>query len=258
MPHPATAPQYRNQPVIGSYFAEFGSIDSSNNYAIAQAHAGTAYHGSVYFAHEQTAGKGQRGKKWVAAAGQNVMMSVLLNPLGLFVEQQFLLSASMALGCIDLLKKHVRDGLYIKWPNDLYISDRKAGGILIENILSGMSWKNAVVGIGININQTGFDPSLLNPISLKLATEKEFDVVDLAKELCACLEKRYQQLISGQYEKLMTDYNSYLYKRHQRVSLKQGDLVFDTEIKEVDMQGFLTCTDEKERRFGFGEVQWLL
>ena len=64
--------------------------------------------------------------------------------------------------------------------------------------------------------------------------------------------------MSGQYETLMTDYNSYLYKRHQQVSLKQGDLVFDTEIKEVDMKGFLTCTDEKERRFGFGEVQWLL
>ncbi|MBS1667921.1 MAG: biotin--[acetyl-CoA-carboxylase] ligase [Bacteroidetes bacterium] len=258
MPHPATAPQYRNQPVIGSYFAEFGSIDSSNNYAIAQAHAGTACHGSVYFAHEQTAGKGQRGKKWLAAAGQNVMMSVLLNPLGLFVDQQFLLSASMALGCIDLLKKHLKNGLCIKWPNDLYISDRKAGGILIENIISGSSWKNAIVGIGININQTVFDPSLPNPISLKLVTGKEFDVIALAKDLCACLERRYQQLMSGQYEILMADYNNNLYKRKQRVGLKQGGLVLETEITNVDMQGFLNCSDEKVRRFGFGEVQWLL
>lgn len=240
---------------MGNVFTEFKSVDSTNNYAMAQAHAGKAFHGNVFFAHEQTAGKGQRGKKWIAATGENIMMSIVMEPKSLSINEQFALSACIALSCYDLLNKYLPDEIFIKWPNDLYFRDRKAGGILIENIISGENWKFAIVGIGMNINQVVFDENLPNPTSLKLFIGKNFDVVALAKQLCVFLDKRYNELIARNGEKIISDYNSHLYKRGEKVKLKKGAQVFETTIKEVDSRGNLITTDAIERSLEFGEVE---
>jgi len=225
---------------------------------MAQANAGKAFHGHVFFAHQQTAGKGQRGKKWVAAKGENIMMSIVLQPDCLLISQQFFLSAAMALGCYDLLNKCFTEEIFIKWPNDLYIRDRKAGGILIENVLSGDNWKYAIVGIGININQTKFEESLLNATSLKQATGESFDVIDMAKKLCDCIEKRYQELKLGNNDETICEYNEHLYKRDELVQLKKGKEVFETTIKKVSTRGKMITVDAEERGFDFGEVEWVV
>ena len=86
-----------------------------------------------------------------------------------------------SLPAYDFFNFYAIDETSIKWPNDIYWRDRKAGGILIENILQGKKWKFAIVGIGININQTLFPASLPNPVSLKQITGKTFNVVELGK-----------------------------------------------------------------------------
>lgn len=258
MPHHATILQDKTPPVIGNVFTELSSVDSTNNYAMAQAYAGKAFHGNAFFAREQTAGKGQRGKKWVAAPGENIMMSIVLQPVGVSINEQFLLSACIALGCYDLLNKYLPDEIFIKWPNDLYVRDRKAGGILIENILSGNNWKYAIVGIGMNINQTKFDERLSNPVSLKQATGRTFDVTEQAKELCNCLDKRYNELLLGKKDEMIAEYSQHLYKRNEIVRLKKGNKIFETTIKEVTQQGKLITVDKAERSFDFGEVVWEL
>ena len=258
MPHRATILQDKTQPVIGNVFNELTSVDSTNNYAMAEAHAGKAFHGNVFFAHEQTAGKGQRGKKWFAAPGANIMMSIVLQPERVPINELFLLSACMALGCYDLLNNFLPEEIFIKWPNDLYINDRKAGGILIENILSGNNWKYAIVGIGMNINQTKFDKNLPNPVSLKQAVEKTFEVIDLAKELCNCIEKRYSKLEFEKNNKMIGEYNQHLFKRNEVVRLKKGNEFFGTVIKEVSQQGKLITVGDEERSWDFGEVEWEL
>ncbi|MBS1974472.1 MAG: biotin--[acetyl-CoA-carboxylase] ligase, partial [Bacteroidetes bacterium] len=222
MSYPDTFRQDIPQPQIGNLFIELKTVDSSNNYAMAQVHDSKAFHGNVFFAHEQTAGKGQRGKRWMTGINENILMSVVLEPLGLALHDQFLLSASMALACFDLLNMYFPGNISLKWPNDLYFRDRKTGGILIENIISGENWKFAIVGIGININQTDFDETLPNPTSLKLVTEKNYDVIALAKELCVLLNKRYQHLVYGKKEKIISGYNSHLYKKNKKVKLKKG------------------------------------
>lgn len=122
-------------PTIGQRLIILPVIDSTNNYAMGQATAGQAGHGTVYFALEQTAGKGQRGKTWLTTPGENIMMSVVIQPQALKTSQQFLLSAAIALGCYDFFKNYAGEETRIKWPNDLYWRDRKAGGILIESRL---------------------------------------------------------------------------------------------------------------------------
>ena len=121
---------------IGSPFIELQSVDSTNNYARELIHAGMSQHGQAIFAHEQWAGKGQRGRHWVSEKGQNMALSILLQPKSLLINRQFELSAAIALAVHQALVQYVPEYLTIKWPNDLYWQDRKAGGILIENLLS--------------------------------------------------------------------------------------------------------------------------
>ena len=105
---------------IGYPFEELPRVDSTNNYAMAQVQKGNANHGSVYFAHNQTAGKGQRGKSWTTNAGENLILSVVLQPHKIKPAESFYLSAAIATACYDFFKKYAGIETRIKWPNDIY------------------------------------------------------------------------------------------------------------------------------------------
>jgi BirA family biotin operon repressor/biotin-[acetyl-CoA-carboxylase] ligase len=244
--------------LIGNNFVELQTVDSTNNYTVKKVHAGLAFHGNVFFAHEQFAGKGQFGKRWNAAPNENIIMSVVLEPDFLTISQQFFLSVCVAGACIDFISEYIPNGFFIKWPNDLYWRDRKIGGILIENILQGDEWKFAIVGIGININQTEFPEFLPNPVSLKQITGKTFSAVDLAKELCNKIEEKYQQLKSAGFDNLLKEYNRYLFRNNEKVRLKKENIVFETTIIEATKDGQLHTKDAIDRYFNFGEVEWII
>ena len=143
--------------LIGNPFIELQQVESTNNYATGAVHAGMAQHGTIVFAHHQTKGKGQHNRAWLADEGKNIAMSVILQPPGLALSQSFLISMATALGVQRFFSHYAGSETKVKWPNDLYWRDRKAGGILIENIVQGSEWKASIVGIGININQTAFE-----------------------------------------------------------------------------------------------------
>lgn len=244
------------------FFTILDTVGSTNNYAMQQVHDGLAKHGQAWFATEQTAGKGQRGKNWASEKGKNIAMSLVMIPGQLPAESggkittPFHLSAAVALGIFEFLKIYAGDEIKIKWPNDLYWRDRKAGGILIENKYQGKEWKWAVVGIGININQTEFSKDLVNPVSLKQITGKTFNVIDLAKGLQGLLMKNLSGI--GTLPETVQLYNKQLYKINQPVTLKKNNVKFNTVIKEVSAQGKLITVDAIERAFDFGEVEWVL
>ena len=242
--------------VEGSFFTILDTVDSTNNYAMARINDGLAKHGMAWFANEQTAGKGQRGKNWASEKEKNIAMSLVLEPEKLKISSPFHLSAVVALACFEFLTGYIDGETKIKWPNDLFWRDRKAGGILIENKMQGKTWKWAVVGIGININQTFFDKSLLNAVSLKQITGKTFNPVDLAKELCDLLMLKLVQETG--LETILQQYNTHLYKINELVTMRKGGTRFETVIKEVSPQGKLVTVDAIEREFDFGEVEWVI
>ena len=243
---------------IGQNFHVLTSVDSTNNYAMAQVHGGAARHGDTYFALEQTAGKGQRDKKWITTAGENILMSTILYPAPLLFSDLPLLNMAVALSCHHLLQQFEKEKIKIKWPNDLYWNDRKAGGILIENGFQGNGWQYAIVGIGLNINQTHFPGHLPNPASLKQALGYDLDVIALAHELCGLLQTSYQQLMHGERAALLYEYNQALYKLAQTVRLRKGNIVFPARIEGVDEQGGLLVQSNLAQRFGTGEVEWVI
>lgn len=242
---------------IGNPFTELAEVDSTNNYAMAHALQGTANHGHAWFAWWQTAGKGSRGKTWAAAPGQNIALSILLSPFPLVSAYSFYLSAAVALATYDFFKGFAGDETSIKWPNDIYWRDRKAAGILIENNMRGNAWHWAVAGMGVNINQTEFASSLVNPVSLKQITGKTYDIIAMAKMLCNCLQVRYGQLQQDK-ESILHHYNAALYKRGEMVKLKKNNAVFSCTIKEVNAFGQLEIANAPQLQVDFGEVEWVL
>ena len=134
---------------------------STNTDALAAAREG-APHGSVFFADEQTAGRGRGDHNWQSAAGQGLYVSVILRP-SIAVENMPLiplaagLAAAQAIGIATALEVDLR------WPNDLLIGDRKVGGILVESKTEAGVPAFAVVGIGINVHQRSFDANLSTP-----------------------------------------------------------------------------------------------
>jgi BirA family biotin operon repressor/biotin-[acetyl-CoA-carboxylase] ligase len=237
-------------------FVILPSVESTNNYAMAQVHAGLASGGNAWFALEQTRGKGQRGKSWKSTKGENITMTTVLEPKTLLLSEQFVLNMAVALACYDLLKSILKDELWIKWPNDIYWNDKKAGGILIENVVHGNTWQHAIVGTGLNINQVNFPEELANPVSLRQVTGKSHDVLALAGELYELIIKRYNS-IPGHKEALYEEYNSVLYKLHENVRLKRNNIVFQARINGVSAQGLLMAQTAFEEEFAVGEVEWL-
>jgi len=240
------------------FFKILDKVDSTNNYAMAQVHAGLAKHGMVWFAREQAAGKGQRGRQWDSEPGKNIALSLILQPELMRITQGFYLSATVALACHELFSKYAGDETSIKWPNDLYWRDRKAGGILIENVQQGSNWKYAIVGVGININQTKFSADLKNPVSLKQITGKDHDAAKLGEELYELLMERTAAMEGSSFEETLKKYNQHLFGLNKPVRLKKNNVVFETVIKEVNDQGQLVTVDSMERCFDFGQVEWII
>ncbi|MGG9971034.1 biotin--[acetyl-CoA-carboxylase] ligase [Ferruginibacter sp. SUN002] len=243
---------------IENSFTILSSVDSTNNYAMARVHEGLAKHGDAFFAVEQTAGKGQRGKNWQAAEGQNIVLSVVAEPFQLKTHQQFSFSIAVALACYDFFNGYAGDETKIKWPNDIYWRDRKAGGVLIENINRGNSWNWSVIGVGVNVNQTVFEASLKNPVSLRQITGKEHNVIALAKELQASIIRRLEELHSSGVSTLLTEYNQHLFRMNELVKLRKDNLVYETKIMGVNVEGKLLTRDAFDREIGFESVEWVL
>ncbi len=233
-------------------------VQSTNMYAMELLHAGLAGNGDVFFTNEQLEGKGQRGKTWYSFPGESITMSLVIDTSKLSVSQFFRLSAVVALAAHDFLEEIVSgNSVTIKWPNDLYYYDRKAGGILIENLLNGGAWKWSVIGIGINVNQKSFPAELPYAVSIQMATGENYDCAKQAKILCSFVETRWQQLFSGDWEGILNAYNRALYGRGQVKKLKKGNVVTPCIIKRVDGQGTLIAGDNEEWRFEHGEVEWI-
>jgi BirA family biotin operon repressor/biotin-[acetyl-CoA-carboxylase] ligase len=242
---------------IGIPFVELSETDSTNIYATRQVQANMAAHGAAFFAYAQYAGKGQRGKSWDTEPGSNIILSILLDSSFLLISQQFHLSVMAALACHDFYSRYAGDETKIKWPNDIYWRDRKAGGILIENLVRGNKWQWSVAGMGLNINQTNFPAHASRAVSLRQITGRPYDAPAMARELCSCLENRYQELKAGNFETMLASYNQHLFMRNEKVKLKKETIGFNCTIKSVNTEGALLVDDGIQEQFRFGEVEWI-
>ena len=241
---------------IGTAFIKLLEVDSTNNYAHKLIKQQYVNSGTVISAQHQTKGKGQKGKIWNAAKNQNITLSIILDISSIPIQKQFILSAYAAVCCYDFLENYLPKHAAIKWPNDLYYYDKKAGGILIETINHNHS-RTAIIGIGLNINQTEFDKNLRNPTSLKANTGIEYYLNDLIEELLACFNNRLANLYAN-HPSIIDDFNKNLFKKGSIVTLRKDNIKFNCTIQSVNEFGELLVKDGLKDSFQFGEVEWVL
>lgn len=222
----------------------------STNSELARLAPGLA-HGDALMALEQTAGRGQRGNSWEAAPGLNITLSILLMPGELPAVRQFEISEAVALGVADLLIELGVSRVAVKWPNDVYVADRKIAGILIENSLTPRSTiARSIAGIGLNVNQTEFLSPAPNPVSLSQITGRHY--VDLP-----ALGRRMVELVVGRLGRdNHSDYRALLWRGQGLwpwIDAATGR-EFSASVVDVLPTGHL-CLSGCPRPFAFKEVR---
>ena len=172
----------------------FKNIESTNSYLQNLLDRGEEITDNIVVADFQTSGKGQGKNVWHSEEGKNLLFSIALDMSFLKAEDQFLLTQMVSVAVIDVLKKYLtEENLFIKWPNDIYFNDKKIAGVLIKNEIKGMMMGTSIIGIGLNVNQTDFDESLPNPISMKIITGKDYDLEKILLEVTESLSHRVSE-----------------------------------------------------------------
>lgn len=233
---------------IGKNVVELKSTDSTNNYSTELVQLNNVFEGTVVVAETQYSGRGQRGNYWEAEPGKNLTFSIVLYPVFLQLYERFMLTKVVSLGVADYLSSiqgiHP-ENVKIKWPNDIYINNRKIAGILIENTVSGNHISTSIIGIGLNVNQQIFESSN-KPVSLSLLTDKEYNLKTCLSELCNCIEIRYLQLKGLKYDQINSDYLSQLYLINEKANFLYKGKKIEGIIRGVKQEGQLRVESESK------------
>lgn len=229
---------------------------STNTLALQISQQSAAKEGTLVITDHQTAGKGQHGNHWEAEPRQNLTFSLILKPAFLPANRQFLLNVVICLALKDYLSEKIPDAVYIKWPNDILVHERKISGILIENQLQGASILNSIAGIGLNVNQTAFRSSA-TATSLALLTGRAYPLDNELPLLVGYIESRYLQLRQGYDRALIGEYLAALYRRHKRHTFSADGAAFEGVIEDLDQIGRLRVrTDDGIRAYGVKEIRY--
>ena len=208
----------------------------------------------------QTAGRGQRGNTWSSNAGENLLFSILARPgESLKVTEQFLLSQAVALSIHDAMKCYGID-TQLKWPNDIYAGSRKLAGILLELDYSGAFVEQAIIGIGLNVNQEGFPPMDRVPVSMKMLWKRDFILDDVLATILDLFEHYYTEMRFGNRDAIAAEYKRVLLGMNERRTFIDGVGRFDAVIQDIESDGHLILqrNDGSTGRYAFKEVDMVL
>jgi BirA family biotin operon repressor/biotin-[acetyl-CoA-carboxylase] ligase len=234
---------------------QLDTVDSTNNYAAKLIKKTKVVNGMAVLTKRQLAGKGQRGAEWVSQPGENLTSSIILFP-NIEVSDSFYLNIISALA----IKKTLADFeifAEIKWPNDVFVNQKKIAGILIENQLMATRIKSSIVGIGLNVNQKHFGDNLIaNSIYLMSGVENELSSVFI--KLHAYLDFYFDLLLNKQYGILKNAYLKAMYQRGELRKYEDENGVFEGEIIGIDQKGkLLVKAQNKLSTYDFKEIKFL-
>ena len=236
-------------------------LDSTNNYIQKLYENENLPEGTIITADEQLKGKGHGKNKWESVKGQNLLFSLLLKPQFIDAGQQFLITEFVSIALTRFLKKIIIENkVQIKWPNDIYVDDKKIGGILIQNTIRGSQIDHTIIGIGLNINQKKFSKSVPNPISLTQITGLNYKVEEVLHDLLVQINNLYTQSASIEYrQKLHEEYYTNLYRFKEWFTFNDGE-EFKAMITGINDYGQLRLILEsgETKEYGFKEVEFVV
>ncbi len=235
-------------------------VGSTNKHSFKLCQNKKAKEGEVFLAYEQFDGRGYHCNSWLTQPGKNLTFSLILEPDFILPSRQFVITQFVSLAIVDLLHTLIKDEtINIKWPNDIYINDLKAGGILVQNTIIGNAFEYAIIGIGLNVNQREFPPEVPNPASIISFVDEDLELDSLLTELLTCINKRYEQLIlSTDLKILEQEYLNHLYRFNELATFKGLNGRFTGRISGVGEFGELLIIDEtgRQRKYNFKEIEF--
>ena len=194
---------------------------------------------TVICARTQTAGIGQPGNVWVSQPGANLTFSLILKPSFLAAADQYELTMMLAVAVAESVSQRVgTHPVAIKWPNDIYVGDKKICGILTTGQIHNTHLSQAICGVGLNVNQTTFPAWVPDPTSLKILTGTDHDIEGVLGDLLRQISLRYEQLKSDA-EAIRTRYLQLLYRKDREASYETADGIVHATITGVDRFGHL-------------------
>ena len=235
----------------------YASIDSTNE-ACKRAAAEGASEGWLAAAGEQTAGKGRRGRTWISPKGGAVYFSFLLKPR-CPAENAYALTLVMGLSAAQAVNRLTPLEAGIKWPNDIVIGGRKVCGILTEASVTERGLEYAVIGTGINVNNTSFAPEIADratSLGMELGG-RHVPEAGITCEVLRCFHENYRLFLeTNDLSALMETYNAMLVSRGREVRVEDPLGPFTGTASGIDRTGCLlvTAEDGSVRRVASGEV----
>ena len=207
----------------------------------------------VVVADYQTAGKGCGTNSWESERGKNLTFSMLIHPTDIPASQQFRITEVVSVALCEVLEQYIGD-VSIKWPNDIYVGDKKICGVLIENRLQGNVIVDSIIGIGLNVNQTEFVSDAPNPVSLRQLLGREIDREALLHDFLETLET-----VSSS-ETTYSAYRNKLFRMGKQAVFSDETGRFEGTIQDVETDGRLLIKDlsGQARRYAFKEVQFVI
>lgn len=231
------------------------TVDSTNNYAAKFMQDNKSCHGTVILADEQTNGRGQRGSFWQSEAGSNLQFSLIVEHVNFPIDFQHSLTHLISVALVKTLGKYGIEGK-IKWPNDIFVQNKKIAGILIENTIEQGRIRKSIIGVGLNVNQILFPEIQATSIFLETGTrqlnlEVLYAFVNELEKLWATLEiQSYKELKDAYYKHLMA------YKQLQKFEDKSG--VFVAILEGVSDEGkLLLYKNGNQASYDIKEVKFL-
>jgi len=249
------------QPTLRTkYFAKeliyLNTVDSTNNYLFHE-FKGPFTEGLVVVAHDQSAGRGRMGRSWFSSPGKSLLYSILLMP-NAGSDNIPQITQVCALSITKVLEAAYGLKPAIKWPNDIYLGDKKLGGILSEarfhnDILpvkgKSQEYPLVVIGVGLNINETIDEMPLEirnTATSLLIETGGEKDREDLFARLLYEFEILYEEWKKGLFTDHIEEIGIRFYLKGKKVKAEQGkDRFLEGEVVGINHQGFLLIRDSE-------------
>ncbi len=212
----------------------FESLPSTNTYLMDLTKK-NAKPWTVIYAKNQTSGKGYAGNVWKVSANENLTFSFYLETDFEYKDLIFL-NEWVANGLQRYLSQFVSE-VKVKWPNDLVANDKKICGVLIESYRKN-NLMHTVIGIGLNVNQISFE-NIKKATSLKLLTDKTFDLLTVLSDLMTCFLDQFLLLKNHLFEEIHQNYQNYLFRKDTLSVFKINNELQKGYIRKSDVNGCL-------------------
>lgn len=228
-------------------------LDSTNNFIKNY----PVENGLVLFTNFQSSGKGMAANKWESKEGENLLCSILLEFTFIKIEQQAYINMAVSLALQAIVEKYSGKKCNIKWPNDIYIDNKKIAGILIENSLQGSKIKQTIIGIGLNINQEMFENK--NAISLKNILNHNLNIETVLHDLTEQLNSYYLLLALGKFQQIQKKYNDLLFRKNETCYFNISNQLILGQIESVNEMGLLKVLIGNElQEFAHKELEMII